>query len=158
MFLARYKYFILGASCLAGIAALLEYQFRSPVKPVARIYPKTVSRSYNVLLVGGSGAVGEPTVQHLLKNDRLEKLTLVARKKQEGITDPRVDHVVVNFDKLSDVNLSTTYDAIVSTMGTTRAQCRDAAEYRKIEVDYPTEFAKLGKKAGAKVTLPLFPL
>lgn len=147
-----YRYRCALTAGFVGIAALIistQVYFTEP-NTRAAFYSTAESKKFRVLMVGASGATGIPTVNELLKSSNLDKLTLLSRRKQERITDSRVEQVVVDFDKLSEVKLESNYDVIISTMGTTRAQCRDAAEYRTVEVVYPVQFAKLGIRLGAK--------
>lgn len=117
---------------------------------------KAAHRSISVIMIGASGAVGKSTVASLLELSGLERLTLLGRKNYDIFPrDPRLKQIVVDFgdmDKAFESNKKEMYghEVIISSLGTTRALAGDRATYRKIEVDYPTTFARLAKAGGAK--------
>lgn len=100
-----------------------------------------------ILVIGASGAVGRATVTKLLELSELKQLTLLGRRVYEGFPDdPRLTQIAVDFDNLK---IPAGHNVIISCLGTTRAVAKDKGSYRKIEVEYPTQFARLAKAAGA---------
>ena len=52
--------------------------------------------------------------------------------------------MVINFDNLPKYSADITGDVIFSCLGTTRNKTPDAASYRKVDLAYPLEIAKIG--------------
>lgn len=104
------------------------------------------------------GAVGSQVVEQLLQLESVEKITLLLRKPTDKFKHAKVAQVIVNFDKLGfefeeKKDLLRDHSVIISCLGTTKSASANATEYRRVEVEYPRDFARLAKAIGAKHAL-----
>ena len=109
-------------------------------------------RPFSVIMIGGTGVTGALTVKELLTLPNLKRLVLLVRKAGKP-EDPRIEHVEVNFDKLGfefkqrEAALGH-FDIMISTLGTTKSQAGSRDNYRKVEVEYPRDFARMCRRWG----------
>ncbi len=117
---------------------------------------------FRCIMIGATGATGKLVVEKLLKLENLEKLTLLVRKSGKAYEDKRIQVLEVNFDKLGfefeqKKELLGQFDVMISCLGTTKGAAGSAEAYRKIEVDYPRDFARMARvQCGVKVRVCVF--
>jgi hypothetical protein len=104
---------------------------------------------FSAILIGGTGATGKLVVKELLGLPNMQRLVLLLRK-QAKYDDPRVVVVDVNFDKLgfefeAKKELIGKADVMLSFLGTTKSAAGGADNYRRIEVEYPINFARMAR-------------
>ncbi|NOJ75448.1 NAD(P)H-binding protein [Empedobacter stercoris] len=100
-----------------------------------------------VLIVGSTGLIGSLLLEKLLNDPNYSKVITIVRKPQQ-LNHPKIMEIVTDFN--SDINLDDvkSIDSIFSCLGTTRKRTPDLHAYRKIEVDIPNQFAKIGNQKG----------
>tara|TARA_R110002167_G_scaffold10378_1_gene47695 strand:- start:1000 stop:1659 length:660 start_codon:yes stop_codon:yes gene_type:complete len=100
-------------------------------------------------VAGASGLVGQQLVEQLSQDADFTKIVAFVRKPLELPTfqHDKVEQFVVDFEKL--VAPSTKVDALFCALGSTTKKTPHYDDYYQIDVTYPYEFAKLGKKTGA---------
>ncbi|WP_282628329.1 NAD(P)H-binding protein [Empedobacter sedimenti] len=100
-----------------------------------------------VLVLGSSGLIGSLLLEKLFKHPDYSTIVTIVRKPQQ-INHPKLIEIVTDFN--SEINLDEIeqIDSIFSCLGTTRKKTPDLGAYRKIEVDIPNHFAKLGNQKG----------
>ena len=104
--------------------------------------------SHKVILVGGSGLIGSHLLQALIKSTEVSEIVLLLRKPL-NISDKKIKQLLVNFDNLSNYKADLQGDIIFSCLGTTKSLSPDADVYRKIDLEYPLQLAKIGIENGA---------
>jgi uncharacterized protein YbjT (DUF2867 family) len=101
------------------------------------------------LIAGATGLVGNELLQFLLKEKEYEKVVALVRRPL-AIKHPKLDEIIVDFDKLEDYKDSFTVDDVFCCLGTTIKKARTKEAMWKIDVDYPVEIGKLASSEGAK--------
>ncbi|MDD4803331.1 MAG: oxidoreductase [Syntrophomonas sp.] len=94
------------------------------------------------LLFGASGLVGGELLKYLLEADEYEQVAIIVRKDL-GLSHPKLLQVVADFSVLSRHSDIFAVSDIFCCLGTTANKTRDKKEYKKIDVDYPLEIARL---------------
>lgn len=99
----------------------------------------------SALLFGASGLVGGELLQCLLEADEYDRVIIIVRRDL-GVSHPKLQQVISNF---SDLTLHADIFAVNDVfccLGTTVKKTPDQNEYKKIDVDYPLEIARLAKE------------
>ncbi|ETL88724.1 hypothetical protein L917_12224 [Phytophthora nicotianae] len=119
--------------------------------------------SYVALVIGSTGAVGRDLVAELVASAKCSKVIALARRDVPESawksTFPSLDGEAaksklevrqVDFNSLSeaDIKPSDKVDAAFSCLGTTRKDAGSAEAFRKVDLEYVTNFAELSKAAG----------
>ena len=102
---------------------------------------------YKVILVGASGLIGNHLLSDLISSDDISEITLLVRNKM-GISNPKVLELVINFDEINQYSSKITGDIIYCCIGTTKSKTPDTTNYRKIDLEYPLNLAKIGAENG----------
>jgi uncharacterized protein YbjT (DUF2867 family) len=103
--------------------------------------------SYRVILVGASGLIGSNLLSELIQSEEISEILLPVRKSTD-ISNPKVKELILNFDELNTYSSHIQGDIIYSCLGTTKRETPDSKLYRKIDLEYPLNLAKLGVKNG----------
>ncbi len=102
-------------------------------------------RNKTALLVGASGLVGSELLQLLLNSDGYEKVFTFVRKTT-NINHPKLLETIIDFEKLSTYKDLFKVDDVFCCLGTTIKKAGSQNEFKKVDVDYPFEIAKLSKE------------
>jgi uncharacterized protein YbjT (DUF2867 family) len=103
-----------------------------------------------VILIGSTGLVGSEVLKILSIDQNItEVITPVRSIKSESI-HPKQKQIEYNFDKNEYVSDFKNVDVIICTLGTTMKKALGQENFRKVDYDYPLNFAKLGKENGVK--------
>ena len=103
----------------------------------------------SIVMIGASGAVGGHCVRALLADPRLTRLTLLGRRIDPALTDPRVSqHVVDLTDAQALGPLLPGHDSAICTLGVGEPSKVSAAEFRTVDHDMPVLFAQGCHAAG----------
>jgi uncharacterized protein YbjT (DUF2867 family) len=102
---------------------------------------------FKVILVGASGLIGKHLLSNLISSDDISEITLLVRNKI-GISNPKVVELVINFDEINQYSSIITGDIIYCCIGTTKSKTPDATNYRRIDLEYPLNLAKIGVENG----------
>lgn len=102
---------------------------------------------FKVILVGASGLIGNHVLSNLISSDDISEITLLVRNKI-GISNPKVIEIVINFDEINKYASKIIGDVIFCCIGTTKSKTPDANNYRKIDLEYPLNLAKIGAENG----------
>src|SRR5687767_12572435 len=98
------------------------------------------------LITGATGLIGKQLLQLLLQDAYYEKVKAITRKP---LTEqhPKLENLVLDFDKLSDVDLKS--DDVFCCLGTTIRIAKTKEAFRKVDYEYPVELARIAKNQGA---------
>ena len=108
---------------------------------------------YSAMLLGATGNVGGHILHLLVQSPLCKKVVVVTRRNVAELTNPKVQQVVVNLDKLEEElapHAKGVDIALAAFVGKGSAKMADE-EVRKIEITYPTAFASAAKAGGARV-------
>jgi uncharacterized protein YbjT (DUF2867 family) len=103
--------------------------------------------SYRVILVGASGLIGSNLLSELIQSEAITEILLLVRKST-GISNPKVKELILNFDELNTYSPEIQGDIIYSCLGTTKRENPNSKLYKKIDLEYPVNLARLGVKNG----------
>ncbi len=99
--------------------------------------------SQKAIILGSSGLIGSHLVELISQNDQFSEVLLLVRHPVE-INNPKTKQLIINFDELSKYAAEIQGDIIFSCIGTTKNKTPDAAIYKKVDMAYPLEMAKIG--------------
>ncbi|MGI1658708.1 MAG: NAD(P)H-binding protein [Desulfitobacterium sp.] len=101
------------------------------------------------LLIGASGLVGSELLKLLLNGSEYEKVIIFVRKSLE-LKHPKLEEVIIEFDDLAQYKVYYDVNDVFCCLGTTIKKARTQEAFRKIDVEYPLEIARLAKEMGAE--------
>jgi len=101
------------------------------------------------LLLGATGMVGEQCLQQLLATDHYDKVITLTRKVLAN-KHPKHKNLIVDFDHLELSAANIKAEDVYCAFGTTIAKAGSQEAFRKIDVDYPLQIAKIAAKNGAQ--------
>jgi uncharacterized protein YbjT (DUF2867 family) len=101
------------------------------------------------ILFGASGFIGGYLLDDLLNAADYEKVMIVVRRNL-NINHPKLETVIGDYRSLPDLRGNLVADEIFITLGTTKKNTPDKAEYYQTDHDYPVLAAKIAKEMGAK--------
>ncbi|KAF1050653.1 MAG: hypothetical protein GAK43_02731 [Stenotrophomonas maltophilia] len=99
-----------------------------------------------LLLVGASGLVGSQVLAQALGDPRVD--SVVALVRRPIAEHPRLQALLVDFDALPESAPWWQADALICTLGTTRAKAGSPAAFRRVDHDYPLDVGRLALRAG----------
>ncbi len=108
-----------------------------------------MSSQRTALLIGSTGLIGGHVVSLLLEDSAYSKVTALVRKSFFP-AHPKLTELVVDFDRMEQYKSHFAVDDIFCCLGSTTKDTPDPEQYRKVDVLYPLEAAKLGRQNGAK--------
>lgn len=99
----------------------------------------------SALLFGASGLVGSELLQCLLNSPEYKKVLILVRKPL-GIQHPKLEERVIQFEDLAkNIDLFNVND-VFCCLGTTIKKAKSQEAFKKVDVDYPLEIARLAKE------------
>ena len=102
-----------------------------------------------VLLVGATGLVGRECLRLLLSDHAVARIEVVARRAlSPDVRSPKLSTHIIDFDHLNEYDELFTVDAIICALGTTIRQAGSRTRFRTIDLEYPLDFARLGRRRG----------
>lgn len=94
----------------------------------------------SALIIGSTGLIGSELVNLLLdSNDYTKVLTFV--KRDSGIKHPKLTQYVIDFDKPETYKDLVVGDDFFCTIGTTIKKAGSQNAFRKVDFEYPKQFA-----------------
>jgi uncharacterized protein YbjT (DUF2867 family) len=103
----------------------------------------------SALVAGASGLVGTALLTCLLESQAYEKVKVFVRNRID-IESPKLDQIVVDFDKLEEFNEHFKVDDVFCCLGTTIKKAGSKEAFRKVDFEYPVHLGKLAKKNGVQ--------
>lgn len=98
------------------------------------------------LVVGATGIVGKELVAQLCEDERYQQVTIWVRRKP-AFNHPKLIVQEVDFERLAEQTMPKV-DEVFCALGTTIKKAGNQENFLKVDVQYPTEIAKLAKSAG----------
>lgn len=100
-----------------------------------------------LLLVGTTGLVGSAVRAQALNDPRVSQI--IALSRQPLAPAERMQNQIVNFEQLTGAEPWWAADAVICTLGTTRAQAGSRQAFRRVDHDYTLAVARHSRAAGA---------
>ncbi|RAP26669.1 hypothetical protein C2W64_01385 [Brevibacillus laterosporus] len=101
------------------------------------------------LLAGASGLVGGHLLSFLLKAPEYERIYVIVRKALP-IDHPKLEHVVLSFENLTQHRSLFSCTHIFCCLGTTRKKAKSKEQFQRVDYEYPLTMARLAKEQGAE--------
>ena len=101
------------------------------------------------IVIGATGMVGSRLVHMLLKDSRFGKVKAFVRHSM-GITNPKLEEHIVDFDAPDTWKRHITGDVLYSAMGTTLKQAGSKEAQYKIDYTYQYRLAKIAAASDVK--------
>ena len=110
-----------------------------------------MAKELSLLLVGGTGAVGQAVLRQALAEKRITRIVAPTRRPLEAgfVGNPRLLNPVIDFARLPEEAVWWKVDAVVCTLGTTIKVAGSQAAFAAVDRDLPIAFARLAREAGA---------
>jgi uncharacterized protein YbjT (DUF2867 family) len=103
------------------------------------------------VVVGATGLVGRECVRLLTGRPEFARVTAVARRPlPDALQGPKLDTILVDFDRLDDQSDAFRASHVFCALGTTIKQAGSQARFRQVDFDYPLKVATLARAAGAR--------
>jgi uncharacterized protein YbjT (DUF2867 family) len=100
------------------------------------------------ILLGATGLVGSFCLQTLLADSMYASIVLLNRRPSPFAEHPRLTQKTVNFDSLSAEDFAAV-DDVFCALGTTMRKAGSQEAFRRVDLDYPLQAARLARSAGA---------
>lgn len=100
------------------------------------------------LIVGATGLVGKFCLSYLLMDEQYEKVIVLTRR-EIPYKDPKLQQVIIDFDKLEEHRSQLRADDVFCCLGTTINVAGSKENFRKVDFGYPVAVARLAKEQGA---------
>ena len=102
---------------------------------------------HTVILIGATGLVGSEILNYALSDERFSKIKIFVRRTT-GISDPKLEEFVVDFERIGEWRNQITGDVLFSALGTTLKQSGSREAQRVVDYDYQLRVAQAAKING----------
>lgn len=100
------------------------------------------------IIAGATGLIGNNLLQQLLDHPVYTKVVAIVRKEMP-LQHPKLEQLVVDFDRLENHEAHIKGDIVFCALGTTKSKTPDQSLYRKIDYQYPLDIAFIAQQNGA---------
>ena len=101
------------------------------------------------LLVGASGLVGGELLSCLLIDQEYSKVLILVRRPL-GLKNPKLEERVIDFEDLARYKDCFKVEDVFCCLGTTIKKAGSQEAFKKVDVEYPLEIARLAKEMRAE--------
>jgi uncharacterized protein YbjT (DUF2867 family) len=95
-----------------------------------------------VVVVGGSGLVGNQLLKQLLIDERVDQVISLGRKELP-MKNEKLQQIIVNFDRLLEIPIKPKADVLFCCVGTTIRTAGSKENFRKVDYEIPHSLAQL---------------
>ena len=107
--------------------------------------------SNSAVVIGATGLVGRECVKQLAARPEFERVTaLVRRALPDDLQSPRLQTVLIDFDRLDERPDVFQASHVFCALGTTIKQAGSEERFRQVDFEYPLQVARLALAAGAR--------
>jgi len=122
---------------------------------MAQATSKQTSLPKTAWVAGASGLIGRSLVEQLCNSEDYGQVVAFVRPSaKQTTTHPKLSYFVCDWAQLIEDETfqapTVTVDALYCALGSTTKKTPDKNAYRRIDIDYPVAFAKLGLKHNAR--------
>jgi len=96
------------------------------------------------LLAGATGLVGNQLLRELITDTQFEKIIVLSRREVQ-ISDPKMEVILIDFDRLEEVSLSEKIDVCFCALGTTQKKSGKKGLFQ-VDYEYVLQLAFLCKR------------
>ena len=104
---------------------------------------------HKAILIGATGLIGSNLLQLIIENSFFSEV-LVFTRSALSVSSPKLKQQIIDFDNLKQYTSLITADVIFCCIGSTRNKTPDKTHYKKVDVDYPLAFARIGVENNVK--------
>ena len=97
------------------------------------------------LIIGSTGLIGSHLLDLLLESQEYEKVITFV-KRDSGIQHPKLKQHIIDFDKPETYKELVVGDVFFCTIGTTIKKAGSQDAFRKVDFEYPKQFASLAQQ------------
>ncbi|MGO4819248.1 NAD(P)H-binding protein [Flavobacterium sp. W22_SRS_FP1] len=101
------------------------------------------------LIIGSTGLIGSHLLELLLDSNNYDKVITFV-KRDTGIKHPKLTQHIVNFDKPETYKNFIAGDDFFCTIGTTIKKAGSKEAFRKVDFEYPSQFASFAAQNKVK--------
>ena len=101
------------------------------------------------VIIGSTGLIGSQLVNLLLESNQYEKVIAFV-KRDAGISNPKFVQHIIHFDNPIRYKDLIVGDDFFCTIGTTIKTAGSKEAFRKVDFEYPTQFAEMALKNNVK--------
>ena len=101
------------------------------------------------LIIGSTGLIGSHLLELLLESNEYEKVITFV-KRDSGIQHPKLKQHIIDFDKPETYKELVIGDDFFCTIGTTIKNTGSQEAFRKVDFEYPKEFATIALQNNVK--------
>ena len=101
------------------------------------------------LIIGSTGLIGSHLLDLLLESQEYEKVITFV-KRDSGIQHPKLKQHIIDFDKPDTYKELVVGDDFFCTIGTTIKKAGSQDAFRKVDFEYPKQFASLAQQNKVK--------
>lgn len=99
------------------------------------------------IVAGATGLIGKELVQKLIQSDEYRLIYLISRRSGD-LKHTKIRELVVDFDHLSQLNMTEPIDEAFCALGTTMKHAGTRENFKKVDYQYILEYAALTKRCG----------
>lgn len=99
------------------------------------------------IIAGATGLIGNNLLHQLLDQPQYTKVIALVRK-EINMQHPKLEQLVVDFDRLENHQEHIKGDVVFCALGTTKSKTPDQGQYRKIDHQYPLDIAFIAQQNG----------
>lgn len=97
------------------------------------------------LLIGSTGLIGKELLSNLLESSHYEKVIIFVRKKLE-LSHIKLEQIIVDFEKIEEIKNLIKGDDFFCTIGTTIKTAGSKEAFKKVDFEYPKQFAQFAQE------------
>ena len=101
------------------------------------------------LIIGSTGLIGSQLLKLLLESDQYSTVITFV-KRDSGIQHPKLKQYIIDFDKPESYQDFVEGDDFFCTIGTTINKAGSKEAFRKVDFEYPAQFAKIAEEKKIK--------
>ncbi len=102
------------------------------------------------ITIGSTGLVGSCLLKELINNSTYDLIRVFTRRST-GITHPKIEEHIIDFDHPEQWESKVKGDVLFSTLGTTRVKAGGKNPQLKVDYTYQYEFARIASTMGVPV-------
>lgn len=106
-----------------------------------------MTNNRTAILLGAGGLTGGYCLQYLLGSDSYDRVKIIVRKSL-NIQHPKLETIIVNFDKPETYTDHLSGSDIFCCLGTTIRKAGSQEAFKKVDHDYPLQLAKIARQNG----------